>query len=467
MRKLNLQGCLDIMSGLVGTLTNDDGIKQSVIIALLPDSLPKKKLAEEKARIRTEAEKHFLSLHGLETERLSNLFDRLAQPQSTLEVRGGQPAGPMLDFLLEDEAAKNVIFCHDKKAYLEVCSELGISRNELLNIAELSSLLPQETKKEKPAKLVGHARHLCRELAAGNVPIITNTGRLYRFLLNKKKADHYIKEIARAGKYDLGFLEETQEFPVSDDHSKHYLPHDPSYFEFTTVVGGEKKCIYLLCEKGDRYSTDLNEVQKLGSPDEILTSIFVEDNNMLYLFPLQLIVRSDFSINSFLPFNSVNLKDAAAFLDQGLLMQANPSHQPILTTTNIVLAALDIINEPRYQPILTTEALTTKQKKIEKKERRKNPTVARTLPLFSYHTVNFNAQSQPSAMSSGRSVSAESGKNGGCVQGLWKQPFHKRKEHRRTVHYGDGTSEKRVIAEYNAGNPEVGIISKTGKLQLM
>ncbi len=466
MRKLNLQGRLDIMSGLVGTLTNDDGIKQSVIIALLPDSLPKKKLAEEKARIRTEAEKHFLSLHGLETERLSNLFDRLAQPQSTLEVRGGQPAGPMLDFLLEDEAAKNVIFCHDKTAYLEVCSELGISRDELLNIAELSSLLPEETKEKKLSKFVGRARDLCQRLSAGTVPIFTgpDEGKVHAFLLSQQKIDYYVDAITQAQKYNLGDFGATEQVPLPVDTDKCYLPYNKAYFEFTITDDHQARRFYFLCERIESFSTySAVEEEKRGASDDMLVSMFIKEKEILYMFPFLSIVRDGALYGHAIPHDTVHASNFSSFRNQAKKMEREGRIRDILKPVHVVLSALEKINEPRYQPVSATEILTVKQKKQEKKGMRKNPD-AKPLPLFSYYSIKFNEKSASVPLSDTKSREPiQSGKKE--TQGLWEQPLHKRKGHKKTIHYKDGTTERRTIDAYSAGNPEVGIICRTEKRQ--
>ncbi len=441
MPEFELQGRLDVGDAIVGTA--GEGDERKGVIVALTENLKPKELKDLQESIRDDAEKHFTALHHRQEENgFSGLFNLLAANQMVARVKNAENAARYADLALESGSRKIIFYCDDKPSYLAVCTRLGVTRRDMIRTAELSALLPEKT--TKTGKAVGRARKLCHALERGNVEISTDMA----FDMRPEKSREYAKLISNAQKYSLGCLPDGKLQEPATEHRKHYLPFDPSYFEFTlSKKDAPRLGVHILCTP----ASDIIEGKPYDRRNMAFHIFYEMDGEFLLNGFLILIEDGKFKNRVYGNFDAVR-EDQMELYRKSLM--EGPQMQSLLFCTHEVMNAMEIVNSPSHRPELTREELTRKQK------RKKGKGAGSDLPLFSYYRVNLREtpSSDPANQNSrpaGKSPQKRSG------EPAWRQRLHLRSGYERKVVTAPGETRIEIINDYLAGDPEKGIISRT------
>lgn len=465
MPQIKVEGRLDIADAIVGTIEGADPA-QSIIIAHVPETLRPKEKKHIITEIRTNAENHFVSQYGLEPEGLKYLFNRLSAEQISLELDHKMPVVDMLAFMLERKDPKNILMCKDKKSYLLACETLGLSKSDLLALAELNAFLPSDEKTtakdvgKRAGKVVGHARKIAQAFDRKEVHV-TGLNKAYRMIPDR--SEMVSSWIMGAKKYYMGELANFNGFSETFSPNRVFLPYEKCFFEYDVTHNelGHMRLSIIGVPGNKPQGTEEESKAKKVCP---AFGIIYETKNNTMLLPLMLMYDSHDQTWAYIVADSlVGAHDKTGV--KRLADEIMSSLKDTETIQNIIgnlASGLDYINRPGFVDRTFEEDVS---KRDRKKAKRTGIPITQD-SLFTYSDVDVlrHVENKPTLDFTKASKAVSYPKRKGPVYekvgvgwgpGL-EQPLHFRKAHERRVRFGDGTYETRIIGTYKAGSEENG-----------
>jgi hypothetical protein len=461
MSRFNLEGKLGFADALVGTFPAEakGEIDQTFILVLLREGIPAKKILEIKEQINLHAAQGFQQWD--QTSDVSGLFNRLSQNNiCTMTIEHAGPSAAMIDLALDQKKPKNIIYCTNTEAYLAICSRFGISREQMASIAELKELLPQK-KINTASGAVGVAHKLCELMAQGKgkliMPSYIDESDWPR--LRSDQCSPLIKSILVAPKFDCGYSEyvgsDREDHLAKEiyDGNKNYLPFEQCVFEYK----GDKNYYVYLARRERGKSPVLRENSK-GDTSFYCTVFVVPKNFSTYvMMPYAIDVDSlngtliQFGTGYVTPNNVIKKRT----MD---LIREHKTNSQLGKMICHVSFALQIFNSPDHKPEIleVPEGL----KKSREKKRWADPT---KFPFFDYHVLRADEFRGQESYASRNVVRRGTGMPSLEETGI-HQRYHQRSGYARTFTNKDGTEEVRIVSDYWAGDPRLGIIRKNREL---